>query len=343
MHGGGFDVIIGNPPYVEIPKISGQYSLQKNEMTQAGNLYAVCVKRFSDLLRLKGMYGVIVPISSVSTPRMLPLMRLLVDDSSSVYVSNFAVRPSKLFVGVDMNLSILIGTRRVAKGRCPIFTTSYKRWNEVARKHLFATVSYTESGFHEPLAAISKIGSETDRTILGKLTKHQPLARFRRQESSNPVFYHSGGRYFRKCIRTKLSNEYKELPLSGEAANPILCLLSSSLYYWLWLALSDCYHVTRTDIDTIAVPDSVIMDDGLHALADALVDDLERNSEVRVRRRADGSEQREVNYIVGKSKKLIDEIDHALARHYGFTDEELDFIINYDIKYRMGRDQIEQR
>jgi hypothetical protein len=22
--------------------------------------------------------------------------------------------------------------------------------------------------------------------------------------------------------------------------------------------------------------------------------------------------------------------------HYGFTDEELDFIINYDIKYRMG-------
>lgn len=27
----------------------------------------------------------------------------------------------------------------------------------------------------------------------------------------------------------------------------------------------------------------------------------------------------------------------ALVRHYGFTDEELDFIINYDIKYRMGR------
>lgn len=75
-----------------------------------------------------------------------------------------------------------------------------------------------------------------------------------------------------------------------------------------------------------------------NALADALVDDLESNAEVRVRRRADGSERREVNYFVGKSKKLIDEIDRTLARHYGFTDEELDFIINYDIKYRMGRD-----
>jgi len=26
------------------------------------------------------------------------------------------------------------------------------------------------------------------------------------------------------------------------------------------------------------------------------------------------------------------------ARHYGFADEELDFIVNYDIKYRMGGD-----
>jgi hypothetical protein len=37
-------------------------------------------------------------------------------------------------------------------------------------------------------------------------------------------------------------------------------------------------------------------------------------------------------------KPIIDQIDQVLAKYYGFTDEELDFIINYDIKYRMGRD-----
>ena len=39
------------------------------------------------------------------------------------------------------------------------------------------------------------------------------------------------------------------------------------------------------------------------------------------------------------TKPVIDEIDGMLAKHYGFTDEELDFIINYDIKYRMGQDE----
>ena len=34
---------------------------------------------------------------------------------------------------------------------------------------------------------------------------------------------------------------------------------------------------------------------------------------------------------------FVDKIDRLLAEHYGFTEEELDFIIHYDIKYRMGR------
>ena len=41
-------------------------------------------------------------------------------------------------------------------------------------------------------------------------------------------------------------------------------------------------------------------------------------------------------YQKKQSKPIIDEIDKVLAKHYGFTEEELDFIINYDIKYRMG-------
>ena len=37
------------------------------------------------------------------------------------------------------------------------------------------------------------------------------------------------------------------------------------------------------------------------------------------------------------AKPIIDAIDKILAVQYGFTEEQVDFIINYDIKYRMGR------
>lgn len=37
-----------------------------------------------------------------------------------------------------------------------------------------------------------------------------------------------------------------------------------------------------------------------------------------------------------KSKPVIDEVDLILGKHFGFSDDETDFVINYDIKYRMG-------
>ena len=335
MHGGGFDVVIGNPPYVEVAKISGDYSLKGHELIKTGNLYAICMERFIKLLGRKHRYGVIVPISAVSTPRMLPLMSFVVKNSS-VHISNYAVRPAKLFAGVDMNLSIFIGTSCGGQDQGHIFTTAYNRWNEAARAYLFSTISYVESFFYEALAAISKSGSVTDQIILDKLMKHQSLARIRTKGAGDSIYYHSGGRYFRKCIRKKLSNEYRQLSLRKGVADSVLCLLSSSLYYWLWILFSDCYHVTRLDIDMIPVPDSVIQDKRFHALSDALIDDLERNAEMRIRRRADGSEQKEINYYVGKSKNFIDQIDQVLAEHYGLTGKELYYLVNYDAKYRVN-------
>ncbi len=48
-------------------------------------------------------------------------------------------------------------------------------------------------------------------------------------------------------------------------------------------------------------------------------------------------------YRKKKSKPIIDQIDTVLAQHYGFTEDELDFIINYDIKYRMGKELMSEQ
>jgi hypothetical protein len=66
--------------------------------------------------------------------------------------------------------------------------------------------------------------------------------------------------------------------------------------------------------------------------------DYKKNSKVVLRRNNTKNITVEKEYFtINKSKPIIDNIDRALAAHYGFTAEELEFIINYDIKYRMGR------
>lgn len=79
-----------------------------------------------------------------------------------------------------------------------------------------------------------------------------------------------------------------------------------------------------------------LKDNILNGLATELESDLNNNREELVI----NSKTRGVvsSYIFRKklSKQIIDKIDFQLSKHYGFTDEELDFIINYDIKYRMG-------
>lgn len=66
--------------------------------------------------------------------------------------------------------------------------------------------------------------------------------------------------------------------------------------------------------------------------------DLSANSKRYKRISKDSGDQEFDSFYPVISKPIIDQIDCILAHHYGFTHEELDFIINYDIKYRMGKE-----
>jgi hypothetical protein len=53
-------------------------------------------------------------------------------------------------------------------------------------------------------------------------------------------------------------------------------------------------------------------------------------------RKFKGGKSRFQQFYPKYSKSIIDKIDFVLAKYYGFTERELDFLINYDIKYRMS-------
>ncbi len=64
MRHGGFDVLIGNPPYVEYSKVRDGYSVQSGYVTlPCGNLYALVMERGLGLLQRFGHLGLIVPLA----------------------------------------------------------------------------------------------------------------------------------------------------------------------------------------------------------------------------------------------------------------------------------------
>ena len=84
--------------------------------------------------------------------------------------------------------------------------------------------------------------------------------------------------------------------------------------------------------------EAMMGDTNLVRLGRALMKDLHDKSQSKTINTKIGDSIIYEEFFAGGSKPIIDEIDHVLAEHYGFTERELDFIINYDIKYRMGRE-----
>ncbi len=116
----------------------------------------------------------------------------------------------------------------------------------------------------------------------------------------------------------------------------VITIVNSSLFYYIWKCSSDGFNVTKGFVTELIKKLYSDIEDLRIKLYDELLTSLERNSETHVRNQKTTGRTEIQLFRVKPVKPIIDEIDTVLARHYGFTDEELDFIINYNIKYRMG-------
>lgn len=130
---GGFDVIIGNPPYVVYVEKKSLYKIKDSYKTKnCANLYAFCIERSHYLINHNGRFGMIVPNSSISANKMLPLQEIITNQKE-LWISNFAWRPSKLFEGADMLLAIII---YVNSRKNKIRSTIYHKWYNEFRSSL---------------------------------------------------------------------------------------------------------------------------------------------------------------------------------------------------------------
>jgi hypothetical protein len=346
IHGnGGFDVIIGNPPYLERKQI--HYSLSKYKTLDSNAVHAYCIERSLRLLGRKGAMSMIVPLAIVCTQRMVVLQNLL--ENHVVWYSNFAWRPAKLFDAVNRALTIFVAHKM---GRKNIYTSPYRKWFSDSRDILFQLQSYEQYNVVRKSFWIPKLKANIETGILAKVLAANSTLPLHIGTSENYLYYRTTGGLYWKVFTNfsplflcngregKSSRETKVAFQKDDYPSLFVALLSSNLFWWWYTITSNLRDLNPSDINGFHFSERVLADKKLYSLSDKYLSSLKSNSTMLIREQKGKGTTQTQSFKIKLSKPIIDEIDKVLAEHYGFTEEELDFIINYDIKYRMG-DELE--
>jgi hypothetical protein len=351
IRSGGFDVVIGNPPYVEYRKVK-DYSVRNYLTIHCKDLYAFVMERSVILMESGGHLGMIVPVSIVSTDGFDDLRAYLNKSLRFSWSIGFAERPSKLFTGVEKRLSIWL-TCRKKDGVKSSFFSKYHRWLAEERENLFSSISFVPREHDEQLVrtSIPKVADQLEIEILRKLSSKKPLGAYLKRNTKDIVYYTRKVRYFvqffdfipeildengRRISPSELKLLYCDSKLERDV---IIAILNSSLFFWFYCAFSDVRNVNRREI--VAFPCSIDGMDkavsiSLQGKVRQLMHDFKSNS-IWIKNEYKKYGKLSIQSFQPRlSKPIIDEIDTDLALHYGINDKELDFIKNFDLKYRMG-------
>lgn len=325
-----YDIMLGNPPYFEYS------TLDVVPEGGFGNVYCDVLNNVCQESSTTGVMAFVVPLSYVSTPRMNRIRTTVCGTFSKQFVLSFADRPDCLFVSAHQKLCIIIGARRTSRNSKGVYTSTYYYWYKSERNSLFHNLS-TSLNFFGNTNCYPKLGNEIEISLYNKThNEGTSLSTLLAGTGATNLLYLN----MRGCFWMKVfsfnpgSNEYKTFPVNSGDYGLVACLLNSSLFFTQWIALSDCWHITRKDFSSFTVPD-------VTAEKKALFSGLFRRLEQRLEETKEyiGSKQVEYEYKHRLCKDIIDEIDNELGEIYNLLPTELEYVKSFKLKYRLSNDE----
>lgn len=342
---GGFDCVVGNPPYVEYRLISSQYSVNNNKIgIETKNLYGLCVNRSIVLSSPESFFSMIVPSGIMTLEGAEKLRSLMLKSSSDTWFSSYAIRPSKLFDGVDQRLAIFI-CKRSNSGEGRVYSTRYYHWSSDERDNLFETLHFIENQSAGMLGKIPQVGDGLGLGIISKIgDASKPRILNRMNPANHIIHYHRSPRYWIRAMnfephfsapgKTRSNHHLRDLHF-GKSIDAVYAAsaINSSLFFFWFITIGNGRNITNYDVEMF--PDAADQETKISISSnfDLLMEDYKKNSIIR--KRSDSEFQ---EFRPSKSKDIIDALDVIIGKDLGLTPEELDYVINYDIKYRMGAD-----
>jgi len=295
------------------------------------------------ILNKKGLIGMIIPISAFSNSSMESLQKYF-RKFKLTYLSNYHQRPAALFEGVLQRLSIFISYKEnIDTG---VYSTIVFRWKSETRNLLFQSLFYVKGEQDKQYNSL-KIGFEIEPNIFKKYFSQNTISVLTNPTAirNNSIYYRTaGGGYW----VTILNSQFQTTSLSNKStsfqeiykAKVISAILNSNLFWWYYSINFDQFNFKDYMIFGFRFnyPKESKTINELVRLSEKMERELLKNATTYVINSKTRGSNETITYNKYYSKETMDEIDTVLAEHYGFTEEELDFIINYDIKYRMGKE-----
>lgn len=317
-----YDIIVGNPPYVEDSKS------ESAPARKYGNIYANVLENAALCLKRGGVMGFVIPLSYVATPRMNGIREELSRHVPEQYILSFSDRPDCLFTSVHQKLCILFG--RNSRGVRRIFTGNYQYWYREEREKLFRSIEIVQNAFGTE-KCIPKLGTETDAAIYAKLMAPRTTLADLLGGGGEPLFVNMRAAFWIKAfLHEHKGGEYRALACgSKERRNFCMCLLNSSLFWWYWICVSDCWHITSKELSGFKVPEVSSFGE-----TDRLAVALERRLEET--KRYVGTKQTEYEYKHRECVEEIRRIDDHVNALYGLDARESGYVKDFAYRYRIS-------
>jgi len=271
MHKGGFDVIVGNPPYVSIKKIAYQVGPTEDEFL---DIYGHVLSKSQALTTHNGRCGMIIPLS-ITFSRDFEMLRKNLCKWGAGWFSSYDNIPAALFAGVSQRCTIWIGHNSYAG----VFVAPMYRWRASYRSYLLQTLTYVSvdnidfsklgipklSTLYEVtiLCAISSKGQKIYRTVMAGGGRKQTQIGFS-QAARNfiSVFREEPPCLDAVTLSPVAPSKIGRLSLAKDKDTyAALAALSGELYFWYWLVRGDGFDVTSWIIrDYLKVLDRLPID-----------------------------------------------------------------------------------
>ncbi|MCK5282829.1 MAG: N-6 DNA methylase, partial [Nanoarchaeota archaeon] len=159
MDGGGFDVVIGNPPYVFTRDIkfqdsfkeyidkyyfSGDKSISKSHARQSGkvNLYAVFLIKSIHLLREGGLFSFIIPNNLLRTTTYDVIRKFILDNCKIIKIVDMG---TGVFEGVTASTIILVLQKESDKTKRDKSKASIFEYSNLENEKLIGQRSFLEN------------------------------------------------------------------------------------------------------------------------------------------------------------------------------------------------------